>query len=226
MNATAWIEVGLGVATSLMIAELLDLAAWVSPRIVRNAARRLPGDATRERYAEEWAAELAALDGLKLIKLGKALGIWWGAWQMRLTVAPTPVITVRSYCSAFLKALPGFASKAFEREWPDTESAPGSYIMVKQSQANLGFLSVVLDQVDDLTINFHCSDQERLILDHMSYKTSNPICITRWAIFLHQATSVLLLGLLAIGTVWSTRSLRLKGRGVRIDSVRNCLRRI
>jgi hypothetical protein len=195
-------------------------------RIVRNAARRLPGDATRERYAEEWAAELAAFDGLKLIKLGKALGIWWGAWKMRLTVAPTPVITVRSYWPAFMEALPGFASKAFEREWPATESAPGSYLMAKQSMANLTFLSVVLDQADDLKVNLHCSDQQRRILDHMTYETSNPIFITRWAVLLHQAASALLLVLLAAGTVWSTRSLRLKGKGVRIDSVRNCYRRV
>ncbi|WP_433536528.1 hypothetical protein ACQPZK_01290 [Micromonospora sp. CA-249363] len=81
MNSAFWAGIALGAIASLVVAELLDLSAWASPKVIRAAARRLPeGDVSR--YEEEWMAELQHFDGLKLVKLMKALSIWRGSFAL------------------------------------------------------------------------------------------------------------------------------------------------
>jgi hypothetical protein len=81
MNGIFWCGIVIGALVSVLTDELLDLSAWVSPKMVRLAARRLPAD-KRDRYEEEWLAELASLEGLKLIKLIKALSIFRGTFAL------------------------------------------------------------------------------------------------------------------------------------------------
>ena len=61
---------------AVVLAELADVGAWFAPKIVRSASKKMPTPELRERYREEWLAELSAFDGLKLIKLSKALSLW------------------------------------------------------------------------------------------------------------------------------------------------------
>lgn len=83
MAAVVWGSLLAGAVVGSTIAELLDLGAWCSTRLIKHAARRMPTDELRERYEMEWLAELASLDGLRLIKLFKAISIWVNAERVR-----------------------------------------------------------------------------------------------------------------------------------------------
>ena len=78
-----------------LIAELLDISAWVAPKIIHKAAARISNRELRERYEEEWLAELSSFDGLKLVKLLKAIGIWKGSHLLARQVSNERTITVR-----------------------------------------------------------------------------------------------------------------------------------
>jgi hypothetical protein len=71
---------GLGVLVPLLLNEFMDWCPWLSERLIRRAARRLP-DADRARYQEEWLAELGEVPG-KLAPLAMALGIMVRAGRM------------------------------------------------------------------------------------------------------------------------------------------------
>src|SRR5437016_5244284 len=58
----------------VLVSEFTDWLPWLAARLVRAAARALPPDA-RERYAEEWLAELDAVPG-KLSKLALAVRVF------------------------------------------------------------------------------------------------------------------------------------------------------
>jgi lipopolysaccharide/colanic/teichoic acid biosynthesis glycosyltransferase len=62
------------VIVPMLVSEFTDWLPWLAARLVRAAARTLPPDA-RERYAEEWLAELDAVPG-KLSKLALAVRIF------------------------------------------------------------------------------------------------------------------------------------------------------
>jgi hypothetical protein len=54
---------GAAAAVGLILTEVVDLGAWIAPKIVRSASSRMPTQELRERYYEEWLAELNAFDG-------------------------------------------------------------------------------------------------------------------------------------------------------------------
>jgi hypothetical protein len=61
----------------LLAAELTGLVDWVTPKVVESAVRPLsPSQKTIRR--EELLAELSHYDGMRLVKLGKALSCWVG----------------------------------------------------------------------------------------------------------------------------------------------------
>jgi hypothetical protein len=96
--AAFWLAAAAAALVGLVLAEVVDLAAWLSPKIVRAAASRMPTSDLRERYGEEWLAELSAFDGLKLIKLGKAISLWLSSWRVAGVLrSGTDVITTRTY---------------------------------------------------------------------------------------------------------------------------------
>ena len=73
----------------LLLNEAGELAPWMARKTLNWSARRLPTDRSRERYAEEWAANLEFVPG-KLTKLMWALGILlWATprlqWRLRRT---------------------------------------------------------------------------------------------------------------------------------------------
>lgn len=82
-GAAFWVGAVVSAFLGLLLAEAADAGAWISPRLIRWAAKRLPTADSRDRYCEEWLAELHALDGLKLIKLGKATSLWLNSWRIR-----------------------------------------------------------------------------------------------------------------------------------------------
>lgn len=69
-----------------LVAELRDVAGWLSPRMIRRAARRLP-ERLRADREEEWLAELASMTGLKftpfLWSLGVAVAAARLSWRYR-----------------------------------------------------------------------------------------------------------------------------------------------
>jgi hypothetical protein len=75
MSGVFWVGLIIGAMVSLATAEMADISAWMAPRVVHRAVKRLPA-AYRERYEEEWNAELSCYDGLKLIRLYKSIQIW------------------------------------------------------------------------------------------------------------------------------------------------------
>jgi hypothetical protein len=77
MSAGAfWAAAAAGAVASLVVGELVDVSAWIAPKIIRSASARMPTPDLQERYREEWLAELSAFDGLKLVKLVKAISLW------------------------------------------------------------------------------------------------------------------------------------------------------
>jgi hypothetical protein len=68
-------------AVAVVLGELIDVAAWLAPRIIRRASAHMPTPELQARYREEWLAELDQLDGLKLVKLAKAITIWANSWR-------------------------------------------------------------------------------------------------------------------------------------------------
>ncbi|MEU6038327.1 hypothetical protein ABZ801_23235 [Actinomadura sp. NPDC047616] len=85
MNTAFWLGILLGAVASLIVAELADVSAWIAPKIVRRAGKSVSVE-FRDRYVEEWAAELQAYDGLKLIKLSKAIHIWMNRRKLRMVL--------------------------------------------------------------------------------------------------------------------------------------------
>jgi hypothetical protein len=66
------------VIVPMLVSELTDWLPWMARHIVRTAARALPPN-LRDRYAEEWDAELCAIPGGNLSQLAVALRICLGA---------------------------------------------------------------------------------------------------------------------------------------------------
>jgi hypothetical protein len=120
VSAVFWAGIVLGFIASVVAAELVDFGSWCAPRIVDAAARRMTDPELVKRYQEEWKAELAAYDGLKLIKLGKALSILFFAARIqremggeRLTLTDylaTMARLIRSEMSRVVEAGPGQSS--------------------------------------------------------------------------------------------------------------------
>lgn len=67
-----------------LVAELRDVAGWLSPRLIRRAARRLP-ERMRTDREEEWLAELATMSGLKLTPFFWSVGVVIAAQRISMT---------------------------------------------------------------------------------------------------------------------------------------------
>ncbi|WP_051893284.1 restriction endonuclease [Streptomyces erythrochromogenes] len=65
------LEMFLGVILGLAVNEMCDVSSHLAQRLLRWAARRIPGAGNAERYEEEWLALLDERPG-KLLKLGFA----------------------------------------------------------------------------------------------------------------------------------------------------------
>ena len=66
------------VVVPMLVDEVTDWLPWVATRVIRFAASSLPPD-LRERYVEEWEAELDAVPGGNLSRFAVAVRIWLGA---------------------------------------------------------------------------------------------------------------------------------------------------
>lgn len=106
MNSTAfWIGALAAAVIGLILTEITDLGAWIAPKIVQSAATRMPTSELNDRYREEWLAELSAFDGLKLIKLGKAVSLWLGSWRVARVLRSQPdTIGLHIYLKKLLSA--------------------------------------------------------------------------------------------------------------------------
>ncbi|GGS74284.1 hypothetical protein GCM10010156_36530 [Planobispora rosea] len=96
MGPEFWLGIFGGALLGGITAELLDVSAWLAPRIIHRAAVKLPQEELRSRYEDEWLAELASLDGLKLIKLIKSISIWLGSRRMALEYG---AVTARAFAA-------------------------------------------------------------------------------------------------------------------------------
>lgn len=85
-----WVGILITVAVTLVTIEGSEAFAWFAVKLIHRAARQMPSPELRERYDEEWLAELAAYDGLKIAKFIKALSIWWHGRQMENALADAP----------------------------------------------------------------------------------------------------------------------------------------
>ena len=78
----SWLLLLVGSATvNLLAAELFDWFPWLAERLIRLAVRKLPSDA-RDRYLDEWLAELEAVPGRGISKL---------MWATQILVRATKV---------------------------------------------------------------------------------------------------------------------------------------
>jgi lipopolysaccharide/colanic/teichoic acid biosynthesis glycosyltransferase len=66
------------VVVPMLVNEFTDWLPWLATKMVKIAAHNLPLD-LRDRYAEEWEAEVRAVPGGGLSKLAVAIRIWLGA---------------------------------------------------------------------------------------------------------------------------------------------------
>ncbi|MBV1852038.1 hypothetical protein [Catellatospora tritici] len=121
-----------GAIVSALIAEAVDLGAWAAPKIVKAAARRMHNAEARDRYCEEWNAELASLDGLKLTKLLKALDIWRGSFAVARSMRPANYVRLSSYLMALWNVMPGLVKLALSKNLQkmlDQKSMPAESIL-------------------------------------------------------------------------------------------------
>jgi hypothetical protein len=84
------IAIFFGIVGSLLAAEFYSCAPVLARRIIDRAAQRLP-EGERERYAEEWLADLEAFPG-NLWKLKYAVGCFYGVAGMT-TAIPKIAVT-------------------------------------------------------------------------------------------------------------------------------------
>jgi hypothetical protein len=125
---------GLGVLVPLLLNEFMDWCPWLSERLIRRAARRLP-DADRARYQEEWLAELGEVPG-KLAPLTMALGIVVRAGRMgrvlqgRLVLPGRAWVFVAAVAAAatiVVGVLVPAAMQELAGEWPGAALWPLAY---------------------------------------------------------------------------------------------------
>jgi len=76
-----WASAVAAAVVAVVLGELIDVGAWLAPRIIQRASARMPTPELQARYREEWLAELDQLDGLKLVKLAKAVTLWVSSWR-------------------------------------------------------------------------------------------------------------------------------------------------
>lgn len=100
-----WLAAAPAALIGILLTEVVDLGAWIAPRIVRAASARMPTLELRARYLEEWLAELSAFDGLKLIKLGKAISLWTSSWSVaKIFRSELGTVGVRVYACRVLSS--------------------------------------------------------------------------------------------------------------------------
>jgi lipopolysaccharide/colanic/teichoic acid biosynthesis glycosyltransferase len=77
------------VVIPMLVSEVTDWFPWLATKMVKVAARGLP-PYLRDRYAEEWEAEVRAVPGGGLSKVAVALRIWLGAPRTGATLRGLP----------------------------------------------------------------------------------------------------------------------------------------
>lgn len=140
MSAAAfWLAAGAAAVIGLLLNEAVDLGAWIAPKIVQSASSRMPTRELRERYREEWLAELNAFDGLKLIKLGKAISLWAGSWRVARVLRSQPdTIGLRTYLRRLLLAYIWVAKSTWKGLDFSPSGLPEIALIVFISQLSLG----------------------------------------------------------------------------------------
>ena len=105
-------------AWGIIAIECHEAAGWLSSRIVRLAARRLPVRlrAIRE---EEWLAELNAFEGLRILRLFWSLGVYFAAVRLRFRYRGE------------------HKARRSRRIFPDITPGPGVIVVMRQHPAIL-----------------------------------------------------------------------------------------
>lgn len=80
-----------GALVNLILAELLDWCPWVAVRLIRRAVRKLPPEA-RDRYLDEWLAELEAVPGRRISAIIFAIRICIGASRVSAELGGRSVV--------------------------------------------------------------------------------------------------------------------------------------
>jgi hypothetical protein len=90
---TMIVTVLLGAIGSIVAAELLDVCPWLTQKLLRRAANRLPAT-HRERYVDEWQAELDYMNTRagKLFRLLWAIGVCASSSSLAREIADVPQI--------------------------------------------------------------------------------------------------------------------------------------
>jgi len=88
---------------NLLIAELFDWCPWLAERLIRRAAGKLPIGA-RERYLDEWLAELEAVPGRRISSLIFAVQILVRASKVCEEIAGRPAPSVDVFGVALKRA--------------------------------------------------------------------------------------------------------------------------
>lgn len=154
-----------GALFGLVAAELLDLSAWIAPRIVRLATRNFPTAELKIRYEEEWLSELAHYDGLKLAKLGKALAILGGSHRTASIYLGDDFVYLRTYLSRLLAIAPPMLRYAWSGQ--GVGSAP---LFINFAAHRL------IDEDPDMTIFQADNGQSRAVFD-LDAQYSRPVSL-------------------------------------------------
>ncbi len=78
------------VIVPLLVDEFADWMPWTARQLVTRAARRLPPSG-RDRYEEEWLAEMATLPGGKLNQIRFGFAIFWGSFSLKKALNEAPM---------------------------------------------------------------------------------------------------------------------------------------
>lgn len=130
MTLGFWTGVFLTVVVTLLTIEGSEAFAWFAVKLIHRSAHRMPSHELQERYDEEWLAELAAYDGLKIAKFLKALSIWWHSRQVERASEGAP--SYRDYFRGFRAGIrfmsPNMIKKLLE-DTPEEDFAHAAFFV-------------------------------------------------------------------------------------------------
>ncbi|MEV7627544.1 hypothetical protein [Actinoplanes sp. NPDC089786] len=117
----------LGAVFGAIAAEVLDLSAWLAPRIVHRAAQGFPSLELRTRYEAEWMAELEHYNGLKVVKLGKALAILASSLRTAKVYRGEDFVGITVYLSRLIDMAPMLFRYAWRGSEPGGRAAHAGF---------------------------------------------------------------------------------------------------
>jgi hypothetical protein len=168
----------LSVLLAVVVAEARDYAGWVAPRIVGQAVKRLP-EQLRATRQEEWVAEIAARDGLKIFRLTLAIGIYVSSVRVARAHRgrTAPRLVERAVDSATLGDAMNHALASFTRAI-DTSNVVITADEIAQSMTRVGHLLhspvVVAKALEawpgDFTINYPMERGGPLTYTHVQFR--------------------------------------------------------